>query len=1008
MSLLSETGASASVVDVVVLMREGQEAAQRCLDSLYAATCRAVREIVVIDDALPDPELADWLDGEARAGHIMLLRNDKDRGFVASVNGALALHPERDVVLLEGSVEVANDWLDRLLACAESRGDIGTVTPFSNNAIFCAYPFADWEGGLPGTRGLAALDALVARANAGQWVELPAAEKFCMLIRRACLDMVGFFDVERFGHGSREAKDFSRRAVAVGWRNALAANVFVYRAASAVPGPARLEAIEDAEYKLAALYPDYGAKVRDFIHTDPPAKLRARIDRARAALGGSEFASVMDEQARKRAARAASPADMPLDPPLPTVLHVTHDKTCSGRWVGDYCAADLDCRNLVLRGRSSRNAATVELALFDPCQGPLPLMVWTLAEPIQSVALEHAEVAGIVKWICAAFDVRALLVSSLMGFSVGLLRLGLPTVLIAHDLFPFCPALSGFFGRPCERCDDHALSRCLRENPHNAFWHLTNVSDWQALRTTFTECLATDNVRVVVPNEELHARWVALFPGLDEQPWTHIPYGLGATFTRGPAMSEQNFNNGATSAGQTHATRARLRVLVPGRLLSHTGLGLWQKICDELRAFANVLLLDCGDFGQPFEDRAGVEVVRECDSRNWPEKIAEWRPDCALLLSQPENSCYALAEMRSLAVPVVAVRTGACSGERFDAWNDGFLVEPETDAVLDILRSLDQARERLAAVADILRFSPVRTAYEMVADYRQLLPELSEAKIEIEALGGKETETLLAILGKRLRGQEEILQLKDLLQARNEEARSRALNQRRLEAMVGVLAAQHAALLRSPSWKAGAIVRYFERLWERLHDKFSPPPEKPQVVRSTRMERRKTPRPERLVPLLLRSRASARYWLCEVIGVPDASLIIVGGGPDQSQRALQNFIALAGTVTRSSTRACFVWCGRLDNLRSDDTFALKLLRKAGDLFVLDMQLDAEVFAGADVLLLPVEEAGLTGLNGTVAGIKHVELPLAPPEAGAGVIMAATASRLLQYCDNTDKTDALQT
>jgi hypothetical protein len=827
-----------------------------------------------------------------------------------------------------------------------------------------------------------------------------------MLIRRACLDTIGLFDVERFGRGSGEAKDFSRRAAAVGWRNALAANVFVYRAASPVLDSVRMEAIEDAEYKLTALYPDYDAKVRDFVHLDPPARIRARIDRARAALGGSEFASVMDEQAKKRAMLTALPADMPLDPPLPTVLHVTHDKAGSGRWIGDYCAADLDCRNLVLRGRSSRNAATVELALFDPRQGPWPLMSWTLTDPIQSVAIEHAEFAGIVKWICAAFDVRALLISSLMGCSIDLLRFDLPTVLIAHDLFPACPALSGFFDKSCGRCDDHALTRCLRENPHNTLWHLTSASNWQTLRTVFTECLATNHVRVVVPDEELRTRWETLFPGLGGQPWACIPYGLGAAFARGSAMLEQDFQNRAARAAQTNVPLSRLRVLIPGRLLSHTGLGLWQRICDELRAFANVLLLDCGEFGQAFEDRAGIEVVRECDSHKWPEKIAEWRPDCALLLSRPENSCYSLAEMHSLAVPVVAVRVGACSDEHLNAWGD-FLVEPETDAVLDILHTLDQSRERLASVADILRFSPVRTAFEMVADYRRLLPELNEAGIDIEVKGGKETETLLAILSKRQRVQEEILQLKDLLQVRDEEARSRALNQRRLETMVGTLAAQHAALLRSPSWKAAAIVRYFEHLWERLRGKISPPLEKPQVVRSTRMERRKALRPERPVPLLLRSRASARYWLCEVIGAPDASIIIVGGGPDQSQRTLQNFIALADTVTRNSTRACFVWCGRLDNLRQDDIFALKFLRKVGDFFVLDTQLDAKVFAGADVLLLPADAVGQVGFNGTVAGIAHVELPLDPPEADAGVVMAATASRLLQYCDNTDKTDASQ-
>jgi len=998
MSSLSEGGSNTSVVDVVVLVRGGQEATRRCLGSLYESACHTAREIFVIDDASSDPELKDWLNGEAGTGRIMLLRNDEANGFTASVNGALALHLDRDVVLLESSVEVANDWLDRLLACAEIQADIGTVTPFSNNAILCAYPFSGWEDGLPGTQGLAALDALVARVNAGQWVELPAAEKYCMLIRRACLNMIGFFDVERFGRGSGEAKDFSRRAVAVGWRNALAANVFVHRAPVAVPDPYRVEAVEDAEYKLAALYPDFAAKVQNFVHLDPSARLRARIDRARAAFGGPEFASVMDEREQKRATHAASQSDAPLDPPLPVVLHVTHDKAGTERWIEDYCAADLDCRNLVLCGRSSRNAATAELALFDPRQGPLPVMTWTLIEPVRNVAIEHTEFVRIVKWICATFEVRALLVSSLIGCSLELLRFDLPTAFIVHDLFPLCPAMSGYFDKTCERCNERTLARCLHGNPHNAFWHLTNASDWQALRKTFTQCLAANNVRVVIPDEELHARWEALFPGLIGQTWTFIPNGLGAAFARGPVSPVHD-------PRAADAPRSRLRVLVPGRLLPHTGLGLWGRICDELRAFANVLLLDCGDFGQPFADTAGIEVVRECDFHGWSGKIAQWRPDCALMLSpQPENFCYTLAEMQALAVPVVAVRPGARS-DCIDNGRNGFLVEPETDAVLDILRTLDQARERLTAVADILRFSPVRTAFDMVDDYRRLLPEVCKVGIEIEASGGRETENLLAVLGKRMKAQEEILRMKELLQKHDDEVRFRAINQRRLESMVGTLAAQHAAILRSPSWRASAPVRYLERLFERLCSRFSPPPERPQVVRNTRVERRKAPRPERPVPLLLRSRSSARYWLCEVIGVPDASIIIAGGGPDQSQRALQNFIALADSVTRGSTRACFVWCGRLDNLRSDDGFALELLREVGDMFVLDTRLEAEVFAGADVLLLPAETTGQVGFKGTIAGIAHVELPLDPPDTGAGVIMAATVTRLLQYCDSPDKTEA---
>ncbi|MDR2031208.1 MAG: glycosyltransferase [Azoarcus sp.] len=982
-------------VDIIVPVHGGKEVTRRCLASLYACNCRTAREIVVIDDASPDPTLSAWLGEEAVSGCITLLRNEENRGFVASVNNGMALHPERDVVLLNSDTEVAGDWLDRLRACALAQPDIGTVTPFSNNATICSYPFEGWAEGVPGTLGLAALDALFANINGGEWIELPTAVGFCMLIRRACLDAVGFFDAERFGRGYGEENDFSRRATAVGWRNALAADVFVYHVGGVSFGnPAKHEAMERAAHILAALHPDYDEKVRDFIRRDPPAPLRARIDRARAALGGAEFAAVMDERARMRAIRVPETCAS-LRSPLPTVLHVMHNWGGGiDRWVRDYCEADLDCRNLVLRGRTSRNGAVAELDLVDHRFRQAPLMSWTLTAPIFGTAIDHAEYAAIVRWICAAFEVRAVLVSSLIGHALELLRLDIPLVLIAHDLYPFCPALFAAFDAPCTRCGDDELERCLRENSHNAFWHIADVRYWQALRAAFAARLTADNIHVVAPGKDVHARWATLFPSFAIRPWTCIPHGLGAALARGPAMPAARANLGfVTPASEL----PRLRVLIPGRLLPHKGLWLWRQIYEELRAFADVLLLGCGDFGLPFAGCAGVEVEPEYAIEELPKRVARWQPDCALLLSiLPESFGYTLAEMQALAVPVLATRIGAYAERINEGWN-GFLVEAEASAVLEKLRALSRARDRLDAVADILRFSPVRTAFDMVADYRRLLPDLGAGGASSGA------ETLLATLAERLRVQEESAHLRARVQARDDEAEARALNQRRLESMVEALARQHAAILHSTSWRISAPVRVLGRLWTSLRGQFPSSEEKPQVVR-TRVERRKKPRPPAPVPPLLRSRAAARYWLCEAIGVPDGVVIIAGGGSEPPPRAQENFIALADAVTRRSTRACFVWCGGQESLAASDVLALRLLREVRDLFVLDKRLEAEVFAGADVLLLPTrDESGND--KGTVAGIPRVALPLGQYAAGISGVMTATITQLLQYCDNATESEA---
>ena len=117
------------VVDVIVPVYKGLAATRRCLDSVLASRSSTPSEMVVVDDATPEPEITRLLDGLAADTRITLLRNDANQGFVRSVNRGMSLHADRDVVLLNSDTEVAGDWLDRLRRCARAHADIGTATP---------------------------------------------------------------------------------------------------------------------------------------------------------------------------------------------------------------------------------------------------------------------------------------------------------------------------------------------------------------------------------------------------------------------------------------------------------------------------------------------------------------------------------------------------------------------------------------------------------------------------------------------------------------------------------------------------------------------------------------------------------------------------------------------------------------------------------------------------------------------------------------------------------------
>src|SRR5205814_3470036 len=122
------------VIDVVIPVYRGFDATRRCLESVLAARCENEREVVVVDDASPQPAISSWLHGLADQGRITLIVHGTNLGFPASANEGMRLHPQRDVVLLNADTEVPDGWLDRLAACARREPLAGTVTPFSNNA----------------------------------------------------------------------------------------------------------------------------------------------------------------------------------------------------------------------------------------------------------------------------------------------------------------------------------------------------------------------------------------------------------------------------------------------------------------------------------------------------------------------------------------------------------------------------------------------------------------------------------------------------------------------------------------------------------------------------------------------------------------------------------------------------------------------------------------------------------------------------------------------------------
>lgn len=271
------------MVDVVVPVYRGRDETLACLRSVFAAAEEdgTPHEVVVIDDASPEPELARDLAALAAQGRITLLRNDRNLGFPATVNRGLSLHPDRDVVLLNADTLVAGDWLARLRAAAHAAPDVGTVTPLSNDATILSYPSGRDRPPAPTLAETVALDRQARAVNADVRVEVPTAVGFCVYIRRTCLAETGLFEERLFGRGYGEENDFCLRARRLGWRHLGAANVFVAHVGGRSFG--RQKAILAARNGrlLERMHPGYDALVQAFIAADPLQTARRRLDLAR-------------------------------------------------------------------------------------------------------------------------------------------------------------------------------------------------------------------------------------------------------------------------------------------------------------------------------------------------------------------------------------------------------------------------------------------------------------------------------------------------------------------------------------------------------------------------------------------------------------------------------------------------------------------------------------------------------------------------------------------------------
>lgn len=688
---LRELIAQERSVTVIVPVYNAFEVLEDCFASLVAHTDPR-HSVLLIDDRSTDDRVWPLLQRFAsRFAQIQAVQNDANLGFPATVNRGFAM-AEGDVVILNSDTEVTARWLEKLMDAAYSRGRVATVTPLTNSGSVFSVPEMHVANELPRHLNLAV--AADAQERCSLWIrpDVPTGNGFCMYIRREALDEVGVFDAETFGRGYGEENDFCVRATQKGYVHLIDDATFILHKENA----SFLDAADENKTRaLAAIrerYPDYDARIQDWLKEDRLANLRYTLK------------SIWE-------GRRAVPVDSYLlDDARPTLLYVVHDG--AGGTVlhlRDLALANwVEYRTLFLRtGHNDWRLETFTGRDFETVAEYEFSMPWVLTEGPDGERMEAAR-SVVETYSPALVHVHHFMWNAPELMAVFTSR-GARAVFSVHDFYSVCPSFNlldqdyRFCGGTCTE----GPGECPIDIKDVSVPNLKHgyVFEWRdRMRVALEQCDAlvsfSDSGREIVTKA---------FPTLDTDAYRILAHG---------------HRDGTRMETVSKVPRgAGMRVLILGSISPSKGLNLVREVMAINRAegspFTFYFVGTVHPSFKPEEHGAiahGAYQVAEL-----PEILAGIGPSVALIPTVwGETFCFTLSECWAAGIPVVASDIGTLH-ERVSTTGGGWLVDPyDAQAWFDRLRSISEAPEDYVEIRKKVLNVSLKSLTSMSDDYREL------------------------------------------------------------------------------------------------------------------------------------------------------------------------------------------------------------------------------------------------------------------------------------------------
>ncbi|WP_414897121.1 glycosyltransferase [Rhodovulum sp. YEN HP10] len=295
------TQVSISETAIIVPIYNAAEDVETCIRRLVEHTPPEL-EVVLIDDASPDPRIADILADAAGLPGFRVLHNATNLGFTRTINRGLEEIGKKHAILLNSDARVTPGWAQGMLRAAGSRPRVATVTAMSDRAGAFSAPNIGNDNKLPDGVDEITYARAFRRRSLGIYPAVPTGNGFCMFVNRACIDEIGPLDAEAFPRGYGEENDFCMRAGRAGWTHLIDDRTYVFHDRSKSFGETKTDLLTAGRRIVDERYPEYKLAIRVF----------------------SASSDLM--MARYRAAQALADCSRP-DAGLPVILYVVATQT---------------------------------------------------------------------------------------------------------------------------------------------------------------------------------------------------------------------------------------------------------------------------------------------------------------------------------------------------------------------------------------------------------------------------------------------------------------------------------------------------------------------------------------------------------------------------------------------------------------------------------------------------------------------------------------------------------